>query len=112
MPWLHALIGQAQSALAALQELAGLAVVVRALMVQQQPARLCGSCCAGGERRSTVAMVWEVLARMLAEPAQGAGLHARQAALLRGARRHLEAGHAVYMHATIQANRHLVRGHQ
>lgn len=57
-------------------------------------------------------MVWEVLARMLAEPSQGAGLHARQAALLRGARRHLEAGHAAYMHATIQANRHLVRVHQ
>lgn len=49
---------------------------------------------------------------MLAEPSQGAGLHARQAALLRGARRHLEAGHAAYMRATIQANRHLVRVHQ
>ena len=81
----------------------------QALIVQQQPARLCLGCCAGGERRSTVAMVWEVLARMLAEPSQGSGLHARQAALLRGARRHLEAGHAAYMHATIQANRHLVR---
>ena len=79
------------------------------IKAQHCPAHFGFGCCAGGERRSTVAMVWEVLARMLAEPSQGSGLHARQAALLRGARRHLEAGHAAYMHATIQANRHLVR---
>jgi len=54
-------------------------------------------------------MVWGVLARMLAEPPAEPGLPGRQAALLRGARRHLEAGHAAHMHATVQANRHLAR---
>ena len=67
------------------------------------------SAAAGSERRSTVAMVWGVLARMLAEPPAEPGLPGRQAALLRGARRHLEAGHAAHMHATVQANRHLAR---
>lgn len=55
-----------------------------------------------------MAMVWEVVACMLAEQPARQDLPARQAALLRGARGHLEAGHAAYMHATIQSNRHLV----
>ena len=55
-----------------------------------------------------MAMVWEVVACMLAEQPARQDQPARQAALLRGARRHLEAGHAAYMHATIQSNRHLV----
>ncbi|KAK9915316.1 hypothetical protein WJX75_007541 [Coccomyxa subellipsoidea] len=59
-----------------------------------------------GERRSTMRMLWDVLARIAAaaEARTGAGA-ARTQALLRGARKYLEEGHVTYLQNTIQANR-------
>ena len=57
-----------------------------------------------------MAMLWNVLARILAAAGDGARSgSARTAALLAGARGYLEAGHVTYMQNTIQANRALVR---
>lgn len=67
---------------------------------------------ADGERRSTMRMLWDVLARIAAaaEARAGAGA-ARTQALLRGAREYLEDGHVTYLQNTIQSNRAQVGVH-
>ncbi len=68
---------------------------------------------ADGERRSTMRMLWGVLARILAGAGEGAKSGAaRTAGLLAGARRYLEDGHVTYMQNVIAANRAQARFHK
>jgi hypothetical protein len=61
----------------------------------------------GGDRKTTVDMVWDVIRMILAE-ASNSPVSDRTHALLRGARKYLEGGFATQVHNTIKANRNQV----
>jgi hypothetical protein len=74
--------------------------------VGQQVGQVLGGLFADGDRRSTMRMLWDVLARIVAaSESRAASGPARTQALLRGARKYLEDGHVMYLQSTINANR-------